>query len=361
MKQQNNDANPVLTENQNKKSRIKKILLWIGLSFISVILIVAIIVSVLVLVGKKSLLGFSGIDVSQTVSDSVVEDDGKTVFYNDKKYIYNENITAVLCMGVDDYGLNNKKESVQGKNNHADALFLYVMDTKSGKSTIIPIPRDTIADVELYSPEGKYVQSSKKQICLAYAYGDGEHKSCENTVKSVSRLLYGIPINSYIAIKIKAIEPLSNAVNGVAVTPSADISVGYNKYKAGKTVVLNGKQSLAFVQQRSNDLNASLDRMGRQKMFVEGFFNKALSMTKQDIKTPIKLYNIATKNMVTNINIAKVSYFTACVLNGSAKGGMAFKSIEGKMVEGENSLAEYHIDENSAYQTVLDVFYNVAE
>ena len=96
MKQQNNDANPVLTENQNKKSRIKKILLWIGLSFISVILIVAIIVSVLVLVGKKSLLGFSGIDVSQTVSDSVVEDDGKTVFYNDKKYIYNENITAVL-------------------------------------------------------------------------------------------------------------------------------------------------------------------------------------------------------------------------------------------------------------------------
>ncbi len=347
--------------NSLKKCKIKKVLLWIGVSILSLILISAIILSIFILVGKKSLLSFSGIDASQTVSDSVVEDDGKTVFYKDEKYIYNDNVTAVLFMGVDDYSEGEFKESVRGDNNQADALFLYVMDTKSGKSTIIPIPRDTITDIDLYSPEGKYVSSSKKQICLAYAYGDAKHISCENTVKAVSRLFYGISINSYVAIKIKAIEPLTNAVNGVPVTPLNDISVGNMNYKAGKTVVLNGKKSLAFVQQRNNDLAASLDRMARQKMFIENFFKKSLDMTKQDIKTPIKLYNIATKNMVTNINLPKVSYFTTCVLNGSAKGGIEFKSIKGQMIQGENGLAEYHADENSVYETVLDVFYKKAE
>lgn len=356
MNQQNNDANA--TENSVvKRSKTKKVLLWIGLSFVALILVIAIVLSVFVLIGKKSLLGFSGIDASQTVSDSVVEDDGKTVFYNDQKYIYNENITAVLFMGVDDYSAGEFKESVIGDNNQADALFLYVMDTKSGKSTIIPIPRDTITDIELYSPEGKYVQSAKKQICLAYAYGDGKHKSCENTVKAVSRLFYGVSINSYVAIKISAINPLANAVNGVSVTPANDISVGGKTYKAGKTVVLDGKGALAFVQMRNNDLNASLDRMARQKMFIGSFFNKALEMTKQDIKTPIRLYNVATKNMVTNINLPKVSYFTTCVLSGSAKGGMEFKSIKGEMTLGKNGLAEYYMDEISVYETVLDVFY----
>lgn len=348
-------------ENLEKNHKTKKVLFWIGISTLSLILIIAIILSIFILVGKKSLLGFSGIDASQTVSDSVIEDDGKIIFYKDQKYIYNDNVTAVLFMGVDDYSAGEFKESVRGDNNQADALFLYVMDTKSGKSTIIPIPRDTITDIDLYSPEGKYVSSSKKQICLSYAYGDAKHISCENTVKSVSRLFYGISINSYVAIKIRAIEPLANAVNGVPITPLNDISVGNMNYKAGKTVVLNGKKSLAFVQQRNNGLTASLDRMARQKLFIENFFKKALDMTKQDIKTPIRLYNVATKNMVTNINLPKVSYFTTCVLNGSAKGGIEFKSLKGQMVQGKNGLAEYYADENSVYETVLDVFYKKAE
>ena len=101
--------------------------------------------------------------------------------------------------------------------------------------------------------------------------------------------------------------------------------------------------------------------MARQKLFIENFFKKALDMTKQDIKTPIRLYNVATKNMVTNINLPKVSYFTTCVLNGSAKGGIEFKSLKGQMVQGKNGLAEYYADENSVYETVLDVFYKKAE
>lgn len=346
-------------ENKKRKINAKKVLLCIAVSFLAILLILSATLFILIKLGKGSLLSNTGIDINtaSNVSNTVIEDDGKTVIYKDEVYKYNENMTAVLCMGVDLYGTSHLgMDSVPGNSGQADAIFLYAMDTKTGKSTIIPIPRDTIADVDMYSPEGQYVSSSKKQICLSYAYGDGKHTSCENVVKSVSRLFYGIHINSYVAIDLSAIEVLVNAVNGVSVTPVADGTYGGKTYKAGETVTLDGKQAVAFVQQRSQELGASLERMGRQKVFVQGFFNKALSMTKQDIKTPIRLYNTITKYMITNVNLAKVSYFTSSVI-GSGGANMNFSSIKGEMIEGEDGLAEYHANTDSVYETVLDVFY----
>lgn len=346
-------------ETSKRKINTKKLLICIAASLLALILILTVTVTVLIKLGKGSLLSNTGIDITTVsdIDDTLLEDYGKTVTYKNEVYKYNENMTAVLCMGVDLYGASHLgMESVPGNSGQADAIFLYAMDTKNGASTIIPIPRDTVAEVDMYSPDGEYVSSSKKQVCLAYAYGDGKHTSCKNTVKSISRLFYGIPINSYVAIDLSAIEVLVNAVNGVSVTPVEDGTYGGKTYKAGETVTLNGKQAVAFVQHRSQELGASLERMGRQKVFVQGFFNKALSMTKQDIKTPIRLYNSITKYMVTDVNLAKVSYLTSSVLSsGGAK--MNFSSIKGEMIKGENGLAEYHPNSDSVYETVLDVFY----
>lgn len=339
-----------------KKKRWKKVLFWILISFLILMLAIGITVFTLIEVGKSSLLNTESmkLDPGSGVSNTEVEQDGKTLTYSGKRYVYNENMTTILCIGVDRESFT-EGETTQGLNGQADALFLYAMDTKTGKSTVIPIPRDTIVDVDLYSSAGKYVSSSKKQVCLSYAYGDGKHTSCENTVKSVSRLFYGLNINSYVAIDLKAIDVLSSKVGGVPVTPTESFSYANHYFTAGKETVLKGERARAFVQGRDETvLTSSLDRMSRQKQFVTSFFNKAIAKTKEDITFPITVFNSTSKYMITDINVAEISFFTSCVL--SSGGSLEFASIDGEMKMGEK-YAEYYADEQSVYETIINVFY----
>ncbi len=333
---------------------------WITLScIIAVVLVLTVTVVSLVNAGRISLLSTESMQFSpdSNITDTEVSDDGQTVIYKGETYRYNENMTAMLCMGIDRRYTATDLPSGVGSNGQADAIFLYAMDTKTGASTILPIPRDTMVDIDLYSQSGKYVSSSKKQICLSFAYGDGKHTSCENTVKSVSRLLYGIPINSYVAIDMDAVPILVDKVGGVPVTPLSDGEYGGKKYKAGKKTVLNGTDATAFLTERELTLAGSLERMSRQKIFAESFFRQAFTKTKKDIQTPIRLYKAVTPYMTTDIKLSEVSFLTSCVLSGSFGGNLQFKSIHGEVKEGETKLAEFHADSEITYQTVLDVFY----
>ena len=342
-----------------KKRKTKKILLWILIVILVLLLSGVLTVVLLIQSGKNSLLNTDNMVIkpNSSVTQVEIDDDGKTVEFEGKKYTYNENMTAILCIGVDKENFFNSSE-VMGKNGQADALFLFAMDTSTGKSTIIPIPRDSMVDVDIYSSQGGYISSDKKQLCLSYAYGDGKHTSCENTIKSVSRLLYGLQINSYVAIDLKAIEVLSKKVGGVPVIPTENFSYsGYNFYK-GKEVTLKGINARMFVQGRDiNKLDSSLERMSRQKLFVSSFFNKSIEKTKQNITFPIDVYNSTSKYFVTNLGVSEISFLASCVLKNDL--GLEYKSIEGSIKKGEK-YAEYYLNDQSAYKTVIDVFYNLA-
>lgn len=343
-----------------KKQNKSKKALWITLSSVTALLLATVITVVcMVQAGRLSLLSTKGMQFAPAsdISDTEVSEDGQTVVYEGVSYRYNENMTAILCMGIDRRYAATELPSGAGHNGQADALFLYAMDTKTGASTILPIPRDTMVDVDLYSQSGKYVSSSKKQICLSFAYGDGAHTSCENTVKSVSRLLYGIPINSYVAIDMDAVPILVDKVGGVPVTPLKDGTYGDKSYRAGKEVVLTGADATAFLTDRELTLEGSLERMSRQKLFAQSFFRRALAKTKKDIQTPLALYRAITPYMTTDITVSEVSFFTSCVLSGSFGGSLQFDSIQGAVKEGSTQLAEFHADSKAVYRTVLDIFY----
>ncbi|MBO5106516.1 MAG: LCP family protein [Clostridia bacterium] len=341
---------------QKKKSKLKKILLWILIILLVLILSGVLTVFILIEKGKSSLLNVESmkIDPSGSVSEIEVEDDGKTVEFEGKKYIYNEDMTAILCIGVDKEEFSDAPD-VKGNNGQADALFLCAMDTKTGKTTLIPISRDSMVDVDIYSGDGNYISSSKKQLCLSYAYGDGKHTSCENTVRSVSRLFYGLPINSYVAIDLKAIEVLSEKVSGVTVIPDENFSyLGYNYYKGVKTT-LKGKKARIFVQGRDQSkLDSNLNRMARQKQFVTAFFNKAIEKTKKKITFPVDVYNSTNEYIITDLDVAEISFLASCVIKNNI--GLQYKTIEGSVVKGDEH-AEYYVDDNSVYNAIIEVFY----
>ena len=72
-----------------------------------------------------------------------------------------------------------------------------------------------MTDVALYSEGGSYIGTENLQLCLSYAYGDGKALSCDNTVISVSRIFYNIPINSYFSLDLEGIAAVNDSVGGV--------------------------------------------------------------------------------------------------------------------------------------------------
>ena len=181
---------------------------------------------------------------------------------------------------------------------------------------------------------------------------------CENTVKAVSRLYYGLPINSYAAIDLNALEILTAKVGGVELQALETLKMSQRTVTQGQQITLKGKDAVDYIQMRNKEtVDSSLQRLKRQQQFIMAFSSKAVAATKKDITVPVKMYQAASGYMVTNIDLAKVSYFASLVVGGTDF-SVNMQKIAGKMQMGAE-YAEYYMDETAAYQTILDVFYKV--
>ncbi len=352
---------------RDKKRKTSKVIIVISLTLLGIILALMITAFTLILIGKNQMLKNqdASIEIPETVVDVAPEDEGKIIKYKGKTYELNKNITSILCMGVDKNELGSSQS--YGANGQADANFLLVVDTKSGRVSAIAINRDTMVEVNSYSSGGEFLGTKSEQLCLGFAAGDGKEKSCENMVKSVSNLFYGIPISSYIAIDLKAIGILNDALgnNISVVSPDSFYSSMYGvSFTKGKETVLDSPQkAAAFVRHRDiTQLDSNVTRMQRQKQYLQKFATTSIVQTKKDITFPITLYNIISDYNVNNINVSKISYLTSCVIGGMKNPKVDFLSIKGELKEAEvlsdgERKAEFHVDEEALFELILDVYY----
>ncbi len=338
------------------------ILGWIFGVILALLLIAVIAFFALRYAGIVKLTDYENLDMTAPVIDNAnisVSDQGHDVIYKDKKYKFNTDMTSILCIGVDEHELGINESGTGGQ---ADAIYLIALDTVTGKTTVIAVPRDIVTDIGVYSPEGEYLRTEKHQLCLAYAYGDGRKTSCLNTKTAVSRLFYQLPINSYYAIDSKSVPELNDAVGGVTVTLIDDYFRDTNgvQHFTGETVTLYGENAMRYVRQREvSYLNSTTERLNRQVNYLKAFTSKALEMTKQDLSTPVDLYNIVAKNSETNLTPATITAFaTSVVANGISE--IEFVTVPGELVSG-GTYAEYHIDEEGLYEIILDTFYTTVE
>lgn len=291
-----------------------------------------------------------------TAPDGVqIEEDGKYVIYNGEKYCYNDHIINILCMGIDT-SIQGTEEGVIGENGQADAIILAVIDAQTGQLHLINISRDSMVDVNRYNVEGKYLGTEKMQLCLAYSYGDGKDDSCLNTARSVSRLMYGMPIHAWAAIDYSGISILNDEVGGVTVEILEDLSYKDPALVAGRTVTLTGQQAHTYVRTRDTSLlESNNQRMARQKQYMTAFLKTFFSKTKSDLTLPLKLYQNAAGYMVTDIGPQETVYLSSLVLQkGFSEGDM--DSVPGQIVQGE-VYAEFIPDDKALYELILKVFY----
>lgn len=306
--------------------------------------------------GRASLHG-AGEDVSTPESIADPMDDDNRVMYNGTVYEYNKNIVSVLFLGVDKESV--KEDFGYGENGQADSLFVAAIDTVTGAVRVIPLSREIMAEVDTYGVGGGFAGIETTQLCLAYAYGKTGAESCENVLRSVRRLLYGVDINAYAAIDLAGLAALTDAVGGVTVTVPETLTSDKLTLYEGETVKLNGKQARFFIQRRGTDIEANHRRVKRQRLFLSAFMKQALTRVRADITRVPAYYNIAAPYLVTNVGLSQVTYL-ATTLVGAPSGEIEYLTITGDTVMGEKYV-EFYADKTSLYEAVLAAFYTPLE
>lgn len=340
-------------EKKRKKSSALKIILLIMLI---ILLLVGLCVGTLYYVGYKKAhsgeLKFDPGDIGiKDGTAPVVHDSGRVIEYKGSTYYYNDDIVTIALLGVDkpDFGLENGDVGSAGQ---SDTLAVGAFDTKSGVSNIIVIPRDTMADVNIYDVNGAYLDIKKQQICVSYAYGDGKEKSCENTLTSIQRLLLGLPVQYYAAVDLNGIPALNDAVGGIDVTCLETIG----QFKQGEKIHLKGKVAESYVRDRDKTVvNADSGRRDRQKQYMELYADKVISNAKKNISSVGTLYNQAQHYAITNMSLDFATYMVSNAIVSDYKLS-GFVTVPGKYSMGEQ-YAEYNVDEEALLEMILNIFY----
>ncbi len=341
----------------HRKKRFKKwqkISLGIIISLISLILIMVIAIALMYFSGKNALIDDGGLNIN-VPEFAETTDNGQYITYKGHKYKYNDRIANVLCMGSDrDAELTrvSPEEDDFATGGQADSLFLASVNIDTGKVQMVNISRETMTDVNVYSASGKAAGSRKEQICLAYAYGDGEETSCQNELVAVRRLFYNLPVNFYLALNIDGIAPINDSVGGVMVRSPENIA----QFHEGETYHLRGSLAQSFVRARSHaTFKGNNLRMERQKIYLESFAQNVFTKTRSNLGAPLDVFNTADPYITTNVGLNEVAFFSVTALRGGFS-GLDIDSVPGEVKEGKK-YAEFYVDEKAFFEMFLKLYY----
>lgn len=286
----------------------------------------------------------------KTGKNAISYDEGKTIVFDGHSYVYNENVVSICVIGNDREDI----DAVAGHEGQADAVMVLAMDTESGKTTVIGIPRDSMVEVGEYAGEA-FEGLSTMQLCLAYSYGQDDFKSSELTTTIVKRILYNMPINYFFTLDMASIGELADAVGGVVLTPIQ--SIPGTPIKKDQSTILFGDNAYSYLQYRNiNQLTSPLDRMARQEQYLKAYASQVLKSAQDDVRTMLDLYNIARCYSTTNLGTFEFAYLAQCLIKNGVT-SIETVTLPGEIQMGNNGYAEYQLDKTAVYKTVLDVYY----
>ena len=308
----------------------------------------------ILLIGVVIYSGFRFLEATVFLDDekSPSKSPSKTIVVDGVKYFPKQDIETFLIIGVDEDGEMVRREILENEG-MADAIMLAVFNRTDETIDIISLNRDSMTDISVRGLDGRKVDSMNAQLALSYAYGDGMESSCENTIEAVSKMLYGIEINHFMALNMDAIKVLNDAVDGVTVDVWDDFSAVDPSIYMGR-VTLYGDQALTYIRARKDvgdQLN--VNRMERQQEYMESFFYALKYAVEMDSEFAIKHYEDLTKYMVTDCSVTTMS--SMLERYGAYELG-EIVSPEGENVRGEKYM-EFYVDEDSLQDLVLEYFF----
>ncbi len=226
--------------------------------------------------------GSSGVESTEDAKEDTIEK--TTLTLNGTKYQMDYKVKAYLIMGTDASG-NEDAEGEEYVGSMADFIQVLIIDERKETCGILTLNRDTITTVPLMNPDGTANATAELQLCTAHWYGGDKEMSCKNTVRTVKKMLGGLPISGYYALSMDAIGTLNHAVGGVEVTLEDDFSEMDPAMTVGTTLTLTDEQAVYFTRSRMNVGDGeNTSRMRRQKVYMNALAAKAKTLAAEDSK-----------------------------------------------------------------------------
>ncbi len=307
-----------------------------------------------VLAGKLLLDHRQEVAKAQAQEEQVTQSSNpQTVTYQGQTYEYNRELTNILFMGVD------KKEEVTlqdtpGTAGQADCIMILSLDENTQTGKVLQISRDTMTDVDIYDVNGNFYTSVEAQIATQYAYGNGEKSSCWAMEKTVSELLYELPVDAYISLNIDSISTLNDAVGGVTLTIPEDYTEVDPAFVQGAVITMTGEQAERYVRYRDTNVTGSNNgRMQRQVQYITALVQALKHTAGAEGSYYERFSSFLKPYMVTDMNAQQIDSFA----------NYEFESEETQYLPGEVREGaehdEFYVDEDNLYDLVIKTFYKL--
>lgn len=277
-----------------------------------------------------------------------------TIEYNGHTYEYNTDLENYLFIGVD------KKEEVTLQNTpgtagQADCIMILSANKETKTVKVLQVSRDSMTDVDIYDANGEYYTSTKAQIATQYAYGDGKESSCLAMEKTVSELLYDLPIDGYVSLDIAGIHAINDAVGGVTITVPEDYTYINSAFQKGAEITLTGDLAELYVRYRDiNQEGSNNERMRRQTQYIPALISTIRQNT-SDVVSYYSLYkDVLAPYMVTDLGAAQIDKLSSYELEEETE------YVPGEVVPGEIN-EEFHVDEEQLRDLLINMFYKLIQ
>jgi anionic cell wall polymer biosynthesis LytR-Cps2A-Psr (LCP) family protein len=162
-----------------------------------------------------------------------------------------------------------------------------------------------------------------------------------------------MPITYYFTLNMSGLVPLADFLGGVTLTPLQ--SIPETDIVEGVDTVLLGEHAYLYIRRRDQfDINSSLDRQARQMQYIRAFATQAFQRTKENPAMLLSLLETTAAYSLTNLSISEFSYLSPQIAQGDPS--LEIVTLTSIIAMGE-IYAEYYLDEDAVYETVLDVYY----
>lgn len=268
-------------------------------------------------------------------------------------YHLRDGLECYLLIGLDKFSEQvTDRETVRNKQ-QSDFLLLMIVDRENRSFCGLHINRDTMTEIERYGLGGVKLKSMVAQLALAHTYGSGGTLSCRYTCNAVSKLLYGIPIQHYLAITMDAIPAINDLVGGVTVFIEDDFSRVDPALEQGTEHRLVGDEALTFVRARGKMTEpTNVNRMERQRVYMNALYEAFQDSLSSDENFPLRLANELSGYMVSDLTVEMLSQLAEELKDYRFVG---IESIEGEAVVGEEYW-EFYADANALREQVVRLF-----
>ena len=246
----------------------------------------------------------------------------------------------VLVVGID-----KNEERADWGSYRTDTMLLMSIDFASNNAYMISLPRDSY--VWLYN------QNYRDRINTAFGCGGGLNgDGFEYTMKTVSMLMGGIPVNNYVCFDMDVVMDVVNAMGGIDYDVDVAFDLDGRSLKTGLQH-LDGQQVLDYCRVRESITGGTdIARTARQRKMIMAIFDYMKENGQlQDIPA---IYSAVASNIYTDLTFEQITSLAAFAMKLDSDCLHEYL-LPGKYLDMENA-SFWGIDQSKKKDMIYEIF-----